>query len=125
AGRRRADHVGAGQDVEAPAPRQVADVHAEGARRVGNLDVPVVAAAVDVDVLDDRFGGAGCLLAGDVEQPQDRPGPVPVLPQGGLGPLDGLAGQLPVGVQPVRVADHDDDAVAAVAGGQVLGHAGR
>ena len=49
---------------------------------------------------------------------------VPFLAEGGLGPLDGLAGQFPVGVQPVGIADHDDDAVLAVAGRQVLGHLG-
>ena len=63
-------------------------------------------------------------MAAHVEQAQDRLGAVPVLAEGGLGPLDGLAGQFPVGVQPVRIADHDDDAVLAVAGRQVLGHLG-
>ena len=91
---------------------------------MADVDVPVVAAAVDVDVADDRFGGAGRVVAADVEQAQDRLGAVPVLAEGGLGPLDGLAGQFPVGVQPVGIADHDDDAVLAVAGGQVLGHLG-
>ena len=70
------------------------------------------------------LGGAGGVVAADVEQAQDRLGAVPLLAEGGLGPLDGLAGQLPVGVQPVGIADHDDDAVLAVAGRQVLGHLG-
>src|SRR5262249_3848475 len=104
-----------------PAAGQVADVHPEGARRVIDVDVPVVAAAVDLDVADLLFAAVRGLPAGDVEQPQDRPGVVPLVAQGRLGPLDGLGGQLPVAVQPVRVAHHQDDAVLAVAGRQVAG----
>ena len=125
AGPRRGDDVGAGQDVEPAAAGEIADVHAEGARRIADVDVPVVAAAVDVDVAEDRFGGAGRVVAADVEQAQDRLGGVPFLAQGGLGALDGVAGQLPVAVQPVRIAHHDDDAILAVAGRQILGHLGR
>src|SRR5262249_43134732 len=88
------------------------------------VDVPVVAAAVDVDVAEGRFGGAGGVVAGDVEQPQDGLGGVPLLAQGRLRPLDGLTGQFPVGVPPVGVADHGDDAVLAVAGRQVAGDLG-
>ena len=91
---------------------------------MADVDVPVVAAAVDVDVAERRFGGAGGVVAADVEQAKDRLGAVPFLAEGGLGPLDGVARQFPVAVQPVRVADHDDDAVLAVAGRQVLGHLG-
>src|SRR5262249_51052271 len=123
-GPRGADDVGAGQDVEASAACQVADVHAVRARRVVDVDVPVVAAAGDVDVADRRFRGAGRVVTADVEEAQDGPGGVPLLPKRRLRALDGLAGQLPVGVQPVRVADHDDDAVLTVAGGQVLGNLG-
>ena len=49
---------------------------------------------------------------------------MPFLTEGGFGALDGVPGQFPVSVQPVRVAHHDDDAVLAVAGRQVLGHLG-
>src|SRR5579875_3791718 len=59
AGPRRGDDVGTGQGVESAALGQIADVHAEGARWIGHIDVPVVAAAVDVDVADNRFTGAG------------------------------------------------------------------
>src|SRR5205807_9596914 len=121
AGPRGGDHVGAGQDVEAAAAGQVADVHPEGARRVVDVDVPVVAAAVDVDVADGLLGRAGRLVPAHVEQAQDRLGGVPLLAQRRLGPLDGVARQLPVAVQPVGVAHHHDDAVLAVAGREVLG----
>src|SRR5207237_4200663 len=40
-GPRGADDVGAGQDVEAAAAGEVADVHPEGAGRAANIDVPV------------------------------------------------------------------------------------
>src|SRR5262249_46641495 len=119
-----ADDVGTREHIETAPAREVADVHAEGARRALHVDVPVVAAAVDFDVAHNRFGRAGGVLAADVEQPEDRLGPVPSLGEGGLGPLDGQPGQFPVGVQPVRVADHDDNAVLAVAGWEVLGHLG-
>ena len=125
AGPRRGHHVGAGQDVELAAAGQVADVHPIRAGRIGDVDVPVVAAAVDLHVANDGLGRAGRFVAADIEQAEDGPGGVPFLSQGGLGPLHGLAGQLPVGVQPVGVADHDDHAILAVAGRKVLGDLGR
>ena len=76
-----------------------------------DVDVPVVDAAVDLDVADVPLGGGGRVLAGDVHQAEDRLGGVPLLAQGGLGPGQGGPAQLPVGVQPVRVADHGDDPV--------------
>src|SRR5262249_60999990 len=85
AGPRGGHQVGGGQDVEPAAAGQVADVHPVGARRVADVDVPVVAAAVDVDVADSPLGAAAGVAAGDVEQPEDRPGGVPFLAQGGLG----------------------------------------
>ena len=124
AGPRRADDVGAGQGIELAAAGQIADVDAVGAGRILHVDVPVVAAAVNVDVADDGLGGAGDVVAGDVEQAQDRLGPVPVLTEGGLGPLDALAGQFPVAVQPVGIAHHAHDAILAVTGGQIPGNLG-
>src|SRR5262249_56976395 len=107
AGPRGGDDVGAGQDVELAVAGQVADVHAVGARRVGDVEVPVVAAAVDVDVADDGLGGAGSVVAADVEEAGDGPGAVPVLAEGRLGPLDGPAGPPPRTVAPRRVPGHD------------------
>src|SRR5262249_39482733 len=86
---------------------------------VGHVDVPVVAAAVDVDVADHALGGAGDVLAGDVEDAQDGLGGVPVLAEGGLGAADGLARQPPVAGEPGGGAYHDHDAVPAVGRGQV------
>src|SRR5262249_37368682 len=63
--------VGAGRAVDAPAAGKGADVQAEGAGRVADVDVPVVTTAVDVDVADNALGGAGRLLAADVEQAED------------------------------------------------------
>ena len=50
-------------------------------------------------------------VAEDLVQPQHRPRAVPILPQGHLRPFDALPAQFPVGVQPVGIADHDDQAV--------------
>ena len=58
-------------------------------------------------------------MTADVEQAKDRLGVVPFLAERGLGALNGVTGQLPVAVQPVRVADHGDDAILAVARGQI------
>ena len=79
------DDVGAGQDEELAAAREVADVDPERPGRVGDVDVPVVHAAVDLDVADVPLGGRGRVLAGDVHQPEDRPGGVPLLAERGLG----------------------------------------
>src|SRR5262249_13282241 len=123
AGPRRGHHVGARQHVEPAAAGGAAEVHPERPRGGVDVDAPVVAAAVDLDVAGDPLRVGGRVVAGHVEKPKDRPGGVPLLTQGGLGPLDGLVRQLPVTVQPVRVADHADDAVLAVAGRQVAGDA--
>ena len=44
-------------------------------------------------------------------EPEERPRRVPLLPERGLRPGQGRTAQLPVGVQPVRVAGHGDDPV--------------
>src|SRR5262249_13533283 len=98
AGPRGRHDIGAGDDEELAALRQVADIDAIRAGRVLDLEVPTVAPAVDVDVADGGFRGRGRLVGTDVEQPQDRLGAVPVLPEGGLGPLDGLVRQFPIRV---------------------------
>ena len=49
--------------------------------------------------------------AGDVEEAEDGPRGVPVLPEGGLGAGEGGAAELPVNVEPEGVADHGDDPV--------------
>src|SRR5439155_9681236 len=104
---------------KAAAGGQVADVHTEGLGRIADIDVPVVAAAVDFDVAEDGLGGAGRVLATHIKQAENRLGRVPLLAERGFGAADGVPRQLPVGVQPIRIADHDDDAVFAIAGRQV------
>src|SRR5439155_16746299 len=77
-----------------------------------------------VDVANDGLGGARRVMGADVEQAQDRFGAVPVLAEGSFGAGDRLARQLPVRVQPEGVADHANDAVLAVAAGQIARHLG-
>jgi len=86
--------------------------------------VPVVAAAVDLDVADGGFGGVRRVAARDVEDAEDRLGAVPFLPEGGLGALDRLTRDFPIGVEPIRIAHHTDDAVLAVAGRQIARNLG-
>ena len=105
------DDVRPGQDEELAAAGEIADVDA--VRPGGRLDVdePVVHAAVDLDVADVPLGRAGRVLAGHVHQAEDRPGGVPLLPERGLRPRQGRTAQLPVGMEPVRVAGDRDDLV--------------
>ena len=53
-------------------------------------------------------------VAGYLVDAQHGPGAVPVLAHRRLGPLDAPPAQFPIGVQPVRVADHDHQPVARV-----------
>src|SRR5579864_5263472 len=84
AGLRGADHVGAGQNIELPRPRQVTDIDAKRARRIGDIDVPVVATAVNIDVAHNGFGVTGSIMAADVQNPENGLGSMPFLPQGRL-----------------------------------------
>ena len=84
-----------------------------------DVDVPVVHPAVDVDVADAGPRRGRRAVLGDLEQSEDGPGAVPVLAHGRLGTLDAPGGQFPVGVQPVGIADHDDEPVGR--GGLVFG----
>ena len=60
-----------------------------------DVDVPVVHAAVDLDVADVPLGGAGRVLAGHVHQAEDRPGGVPLLARGRPGPGPESTGSAP------------------------------
>src|SRR5262249_9032965 len=98
-----------------------ANIDTEGTRGIANVDVPVVTAAVDLDVAHHRLGGSRGIVAADVEQTEDRLGGVPFLTEGRLGALYGVPGQLPITVQPVRIADHRNDTILAITGGQIAG----
>ena len=94
-----------------PLRREVADVELIAFRGVVHVDVPVVHPAVNLHVSDRLPGGGGRAVAEDLVQPQHGPRPVPILSQGHLRPFDALPAEFPVGVQPVGIADHDDQAV--------------
>ena len=116
AGLRRGDDVRTGEDEEVAATRNVADVSSVLARRLLNVDVPVVAPAVYDDVANGRLGGAGRVGRGHVEQADDRSSTVPVLSQRGFGPLNGLMREFPGGVQPIGVRHHQVDLVLGRSG---------
>ena len=111
---RRAHDVAPRQAEEPAAGRQIADVQLIALGRIVDVDVPVVHAAVDFDVADGLPGRGGRAVAEHLAQPQHRPRPVPILPQSDLRPLDALAAEFPVGVQPVGIADHDHQAILDV-----------
>ncbi len=57
------------------------------------------------------LGRRGGVLARDVHHPQDWPCRMPVVPQRGLRPGQRRSAQLPVSMQPVRIAGQDDDPI--------------
>ena len=125
---RRADDVAPREAIKAVAGGQVADLDLVALRRVLDVDVPVVHAAVDFDVANQLAGGGRGAVAADLVEPEDGMGFVPMLAHGRPGPVDPPPAEFPIGVQPVGIADHDDQPVLAVAvclveavGGQVLG----
>ena len=103
------DDVGSAQRMELVADG-VADGNAEAARRVVDVDVPIVDAAVDHDVSQHRLGGVVVDIA-DRHHSQGRHGEVPILSQGDFGTLNAGRRDLPIGLQPIRVADHQDHSV--------------
>src|SRR5208282_5508970 len=87
-GRGRTHRIAAGEAIEAVAGRQVADFHLVALGRILHVDVPIVHAAVDLDIADGLPRCAGRAVAADLMEPQYRPGGVPMLPHRHLGPLD-------------------------------------
>ena len=69
---------------------------------------------MNINVADDGFRSAGGIVIADVEHAENRLGPVPFLTEGRLGTLHRLPRQLPVAVEPVRIADHDHNPVFAI-----------
>ncbi len=107
----RRHHIRARQHVEPPAPGQVSDVDPIGSGRLEHVDVPVVDAAMDRDVANLTLGRGGRILAGDVHDSQDRPRRMPILAEGRLGPGQGGPTELPVRMEPERIAGQDDDPI--------------
>ena len=123
----RAHHVAPRQAVEAVARGQVADVHLVTLGRIVRRRCTSCS----------RRRGSRCRgpASGELVVPLPltraaaaRAATRANLAHGRLGPLDALPAQFPVGVQPVGIADHDDEAVLARAhslrrgdAGQVLG----
>ncbi len=66
---------------------------------------------MDRDITHLALGGGGGIFAGDIHEPEDRSGRMPILTQGGLGSGQGGPAQLPVGMQPIRIAGQDDDPI--------------
>src|SRR5437667_3255092 len=81
----RGHNVGARQHVEPASRRDIADIDAEGLGWIADVDVPIVAAAVNVNIADNRLGRAGDAVAADIEEAENRPGAVPFLAEGRLG----------------------------------------
>src|SRR5262249_8490345 len=117
--------VGGAQQEKRPGAGEVADVEGEGGGGIGDVHIQIFATAVNIDVANNGFGGVGDIATADIEHAEDGPGGVPFLPQSGFGTRDGMPRQLPVAVEPVRIADHDDNAVPAITRPQSLGHVGR
>ena len=79
---------------------------------------------MNVNVADRGLGAAGRIVTGHIQQTEDRLRGVPFLAQSRLGSLDGVARQLPIAVQPIRIPNHNHDPVLAIAGGKILGNFG-
>ncbi len=125
AGLGRGDDVGPGEHIEPAPARQIANVDPVRAWGLEHVDIPVIHAAMDRDIAHVPLGGRGRVFARNVHDSQNRPGGMPVLPESGPGPRQGRAGELPVGVQPVRVARQDDDPIFLASVVQCLCGCGR
>ena len=125
AGWRRAHAVASGQGEELPVAGKIADVQLVTLGGVTYVYVPIVHAAVNLDITDGPLGRVGRAVANNLRHPQDRLGAVPVLPHGGPGTIDGSAAQFPVCVQPEGIADHYHQPVLGTTIAVVLGSKGQ
>ncbi len=95
------DDIGPSEHIKPPLAREVADIDSVRARRLENVDVPVVNAAMNRDVTNVSLRGGGCVFAGDIHDAENGAGGVPVLTERGPGTRQGRTAQFPVCMQPV------------------------
>lgn len=108
--------VAPGKSMESALPREIADFDTEICRRIGGFKVPTSHRPMDWNHFGDRFrmGRGGNI--GDLQESQNRTRVMPMFRQGGLGPFNAASGDLPSGLQPVRIANHQEDLVLCIAG---------
>ena len=68
---------------------------------------------MDLDIAIDRFRAIGCTAIIEFEESQDWLHRMPILDQGRFGAIHGLAGNVPMRMEPVWIVYHQDDAVLA------------
>ncbi len=66
---------------------------------------------MDFNVANRRFDGARGAAVGYFDQTQHRLNGMPLLAEGGLSAFDAVAREFPMGLEPVRIAHHDDKSV--------------
>ena len=105
------DDVAQGQSEERSVLGEVTDVDLETFWRVIDVDVPIINAAVNLDIAKHDPLGVGGSFFGEFVEAEYGDGAMPMLAERGACPGDALARDFPGGVEPVGIADHDDAAV--------------
>lgn len=105
------DSVAADEFVEAILAGSVSHKDLETGRRCIDIDVPVAHTAVDFDFAVYVFRAFGRSVIFELQEPQDWFHRVPMIREGGFCAFDGLAADIPVSVDPIGIANHEDDSV--------------
>ena len=105
------DGVAADEFVEAILVGAISHEDLETGRRGVDIDIPVANTAVDFDFAVNVLGAFRRSVVFEFQESQDRFYRVPMIGEGGFGAFDGLAADIPMGVDPIWIANHKDDSV--------------